>query len=283
VEQIDVYRLEVQRNNLEADRETTARQIELAVANLKYTMGYPIQQPLTVSDKLEEVKTTIVPTQEAFGAYDTRIDYSILNVQEELAKLDLKDKRAGYLPTLTGSASLGANSASTRFIDMLPPYDLGGKGISGKYDPVYNDDGSLAYSGGYRWYSNSLIGINLNVPVFDGFEKKYKIQQSRLALKKVNDSRELLKNSIDFQVAQANIATKNATARMQTQERNLALAKEVVRVTRIKYKQGVGSSLEVTNAETDLRVAQTNYYSAIYDALVAKVDADLATGRLMAN
>ena len=60
-----------------------------------------------------------------------------------------------------------------------------------------------------------------------------------------------------------------------------ALAGNVARVTKIKYEQGVGSSLEVTDAENSLRTAQTNYYSALFDAMVAKVDLDKADGKLL--
>lgn len=286
-ENIDVYRLEVQRNNLIADKENTSRQVQLAISSLKFAMGYPIQQPLTITDKLEDSQLEAAVKPDAYGVYDQRIDYSILNTQEQLAKLDLKNKRAGYLPTLTGSASLGANSAATRFIDMLPPYNMEngqkGTGLAGKYGAVTGSDGSVLYGGGYRWYANSVLGVSLNIPIYDGGSKHYQIVQSKLALQKIADSRELLKNSIDFEVDRANISAANARSRVATQERNLALAKEVVRVTRIKYQQGVGSSLEVTNAETDLRVAQTNYYAALYDALVAKVDADVATGRISAQ
>jgi outer membrane protein TolC len=170
---------------------------------------------------------------------------------------------------------------------MLPPYaTINGNeasGLSGKYSPVYNSSGARLYGGGNRWFSSSIIGVNMSVPIWDSYSKHYIIQQSKLALKKVRDNRELLKNSIDFEVERANVATQNAQARLGTQKRNLELAKEVVRVSRIKYKQGVGSSLEVTNAETDLRVSQTNYYAALYDALVAKVDADVAAGRITTN
>ncbi len=303
-EQIDVYRLEVQRNNLESDRENALRQVQLAVSALKFSMGYPIQQQLTITDQLEGAKVELATQPEAFGNYDQRLDLQILNTQEQLAQLDLKNRRAGYLPTLVGFASLGAASAATRFIDMLPPYAsftgadgrvYKASGLAGRYpdvlvrdandNPVLGPNGQpiKAYQDGYRWYANSVIGLTLNVPIFDGLSKEYQITQARLTLKKVADSRELVKNAIDFEIDRANIAGQNARVRLQTQERNLNLAKEVVRVTRIKYQQGVGSSLEVTNAEVDLRVAQTNYYAALYDALVAKVDADVATGRLTAN
>lgn len=270
-ENIDVYRLEVQRNNLLADKENTMRQIDLAISALKFAMGYPIEQPLTITDKLENAKLDASIKADGYGAYDQRIEYSILSTQEELAKLDLKNKKAGYLPTLLGSASLGALSAASQGINIF-------KEIPGKWQSSENP--ALE---GQRWYGNAVLGVQLNVPIFDGGEKHYQIQQSKLQLQKVRDSRELLKNSIDFEVDRANISAANARSRVATQERNLALAKEVVRVTRIKYQQGVGSSLEVTNAETDLRVAQTNYYAALYDALVAKVDADVATGRISAQ
>jgi outer membrane protein len=61
----------------------------------------------------------------------------------------------------------------------------------------------------------------------------------------------------------------------------MELAAKVARVTRIKYEQGVGSNLEVVDAENSLRQAQTNYYSALFDAMIAKVDLDKAYGKLL--
>ena len=274
IEAIDVSRLEVQRNNLLADRENATRQIDLGVAALKFTMSYPMGQPLTITDKLADAEI-VQPTPDAGGNYEQRIDYSILRTQEMLAQLDIKSKRSGYLPNLVAFGTLGANSASTNFGSLFD--------IPGKWETsAKKDDGSPVLSG-QRWYPSSIVGVTLNIPIFDGFEKRYQIEQSKLTLQKVRDSKELVKNQIDFEVQRANISTTNAVSRMQTQKRNLDLAREVVRVTRIKYRQGVGSSLEVTNAETDLRVAQTNYYAAVYDALVAKVDTDVATGRLTAE
>jgi outer membrane protein TolC len=81
VEQIDVMRLEVQRNNLASDRETTARSISLAMASLKFGMGYPMQQPMTITDKLENTAADIIPQPEAYGAYTQRLDYDLLQTQ----------------------------------------------------------------------------------------------------------------------------------------------------------------------------------------------------------
>ncbi|MNY68216.1 Outer membrane efflux protein [compost metagenome] len=67
---------------------------------------------------------------------------------------------------------------------------------------------------------------------------------------------------------------------VENQQRNLTLSQEILRVTRIKYEQGVGSSLEVTNAETAVKEAQNNYITALYDLLISKVDLEKAAGRI---
>ena len=67
---------------------------------------------------------------------------------------------------------------------------------------------------------------------------------------------------------------------LESRKSNMALAEEIARVSKIKFQEGVGSNLEVITAETELREAQTNYYSALYDALISKVDLDVATGTL---
>jgi outer membrane protein TolC len=90
----------------------------------------------------------------------------------------------------------------------------------------------------------------------------------------------LLRQLFDFQATSAVISMKNGLESLETQKRNLALANEVIRVTRIKYQQGVGSNIEVINAETSLKEAQTNYFAALYDVLIAKIDFDKALGKI---
>ncbi len=119
------------------------------------------------------------------------------------------------------------------------------------------------------------------MPVFDGLQKKYKYNQAKLNLEKLNNGIKQQENTIDLELIQANINLANARTNLDIQKRNLALAQEVVRVSKVKYKQGVGSNLEVTNAESDLKEAQTNYYTALYDFMVAKIDLDKAQGQLI--
>jgi outer membrane protein len=133
----------------------------------------------------------------------------------------------------------------------------------------------------FRYAPFSFFGLNLSVPVFDGLQKKYKAEQSRINMMKISNGMKQLENVIDFEVKQANINLANAFESYAIQKRNLKLAEEVVRVSKVKYRQGVGSNLEVTNAESSLKESQTNYYTALYDFIIAKIDLDKAQGQLL--
>ena len=256
-EQIDVNRLEVALNNLRSEKQKTIRLLQLARYGLKLQMGMPVGDSLILSGKLDEVNPDSL---QAFGGtveYSRRIEYSTLQTQKALTALDLKNVQAGYYPTLVAIANLGVNSAASKFSNLSN----------------FNEK--------FRYAPFSFFGLNLSVPVFDGLQKKYKAEQSRINMMKISNGMKQLENVIDFEVKQANINLANAFESYAIQKRNLKLAEEVVRVSKVKYRQGVGSNLEVTNAESSLKESQTNYYTALYDFIIAKIDLDKAQGQLL--
>ena len=89
-----------------------------------------------------------------------------------------------------------------------------------------------------------------------------------------------LRNGIGLQANKARITYINGLQSLKSQKENMGLAEEVLRVAKIKYSQGVGSSIEVTQAQTDLDSADNSYIQSLYDALVSKVDLDQAYGRI---
>ena len=119
--------------------------------------------------------------------------------------------------------------------------------------------------------------------IFTGFQRQYKIQQEKLTLQKVENGFRTLKESINLETKQASINFENAITSLTSQKENMELANKVARVTKIKYEQGVGSNIEVVDAENSLRTAQTNYYNALFDAMIAKVDIDKAYGKILTN
>ncbi|CCH56627.1 outer membrane efflux protein [Fibrisoma limi BUZ 3] len=255
VEKLDVQRLEVQANNLKAERQNVQNLIELSYALLKFQMGLGVNDEITLAEQLQDravddLRPLISP--DPTFQYSSRIEYSTLETQIKLAEQDIEVTQKGYFPTLAAFANYGYNTGRNK-IDQLVTTP---------------------------WFNFSTLGISLQVPIFDGFLKKNQIAQKRITLQKAQNSGELLRNSIDLQIRQASITLRNGLQTLQTQQRNRDLAEEIVRVTRIKYKEGVGSSIEVLNAEASLREAQTNYFASLYDFLIAKVDQDKSLGRL---
>ncbi len=253
VEKIDVQRIEVQANNLRTELENVNRLQELSYSLLKFQMGYPMEEPIKVTESLEKIESATFNTDKAGEfSYANRIEYSILQTQENLAELDLKSIKAGYLPRLVLNANYGYNAGANAFGDLVNK----------------------------PWFDNAAITVALQIPIFDGFSKKYKAVQSANNLQKVRQSYGLLKSSIDLQRSQASITMKNALESMREQKANLDLANEISRVTRVKYQQGVGSNLEVLNAESSIKESQANYFTALYNALIAKVEVEKANGTL---
>lgn len=250
-ETIDVSRLEVTYNNLLTEKQKFDNLFDLSSILLKYQMGMPITEQLKLTDKIGTFKTLAIATN-AQAQFSNRPEYGLLQAQKKLYELDLKSNRAGYLPTLAAFGNLGYNSG--------------------------NFTVSQLYS--EKWYPYSNLGLALNVPIFDGFQKVYKSQQSKLNIEKTNQSISTLENTINLQVKVAEINLKNSTQSLENQQHNIKLAEEVAKGSEYKYKMGVGANLEVVTAESALKEAQINYYNALYDVLVYKVDMDFALGNL---
>jgi outer membrane protein len=119
------------------------------------------------------------------------------------------------------------------------------------------------------------------LPIFDGFQKNAKIKQARLTLSKSQNDLNNLQQGLDLELKNATVNYSNNIASLQIQNTNKDLALEVAKTAKIKYDQGVGSNLEVITAETSLKEAQTNYFSALYDFIISKIDLQKAQGAIV--
>ena len=254
IEKIDLDRLEVQRNNLLTETQKVKNLILLSQTLLKFQMGMKLQEPIILKDKLSDVDIRPLAALQFQGVdYANRIEYSTLMVQRELSVLDMERTVKGAIPKVSFNGSLGAGHSNTRF----NPFE--------------------------RWFGSSALTLGVQIPIYDSGLRKIQLQQQKLALTKLDQSATLLKESFDLQAETASINLKNGLESLNVQQRNLDLAKEVIRVTKIKYQAGQGSNIEVVNAESALKEAQTNYFAALYDVLIAKVDLDKAMGKLLAE
>ncbi|MDQ2657877.1 MAG: TolC family protein [Bacteroidota bacterium] len=268
-EGIDVDRIQVTLNNLIAERDKFYNLQELAVHLLKFQMNYPMGQPIDVAGDIADLQVdeSLLQQYELNWDYTKRSDYALLEANRNLQQLDVRNKFSTALPSLSAFANLGYSTQSPNIGGIFRTET---KGVNDT--PEYGPD---------KWYSSTSFGLNLNIPIFSGLQRSYRLQQAKLNLMKVENSFTSLKSAIDLEIKQAAISYLNAIKSLESQRANTALAENIARVTKIKYEEGVGSNLEVIDAEAALKEAQTNYYNALYDALIAKVDLDKAYGKLM--
>jgi len=120
----------------------------------------------------------------------------------------------------------------------------------------------------------------MSVPIFDGFGKAARIQKNRVQINQIENQRTFLKESFKNELYAAKANLRNDLNLLEVQEANMQLATEVYQIARIKYKEGVGSNLEVVEADAALIQAEINYLGAIYDGLISKINLEKALGLL---
>ncbi len=249
-EKLDVDKVEVQLNNLKTQKVKAQNDIDAGISGLKFLMSMPQKDQLILTDTLseEELKQNIL---EQDYKYADRKEYQQLTLLEKLNGYNIKRYRLSKIPTLALSGNLSKNAQRQQF-DFF-------KG---------------------QYFTSSFIGLHLNVPLFDGGARNARIASAKLDLLKTQNNIEQIKQAIDNDVAQSRIRMKSAVITMDDQKRNIELAEKVYNTTKLKYEQGLGSNQEIYTAQTELQVAQNNYYSSLYDAVNAKIDYLRAAGKL---
>jgi len=251
VEKLDVDRLVVQLTNLRTEETKLQNLSEVGLAALKYSMGMPMRTELTLTDTLSTAEIKSAVAVEKFD-YSQRIEYQLLESQKKAYEYDLKRYKYNALPTLSLFGTGGISRASD----------------------VFN------YFDKQTWYGYVGYGVNLSFNIFTGLQRRRKVDQAFLQVKKTEVSIEDAKLGIDLEQTQSASNLRNNIVALEAQESNMQLAQEVYNTTQIKYREGVGSSLEMTTAENDLLTAQNNYFTALYNASVSKIDYLKAYGKL---
>ena len=238
-------------NNIKTEKLKVENTLAAGNSGLKFLMNMPQKDELVLTDTLseEQLKDNILDAQ---YDYNGRAEMQVLNLAVKLGGYNVKRYQLSKIPTVAafGSYSKNAQRSSFNFFN---------KG---------------------DWFTTSLVGVKVAVPIFDGFKRKGQIMQAKYELQKTKNSVDQMKQSIDHDVTTARTNMTSALLTMDNQKRNIDLAEAVYNTTKKKFEQGLGNNQEIYNAQAELKVAQTNYYSSLYDAINAKIDYLRAIGKL---
>jgi len=250
-EQLDVDRLEFSLSNIDAQIVQLEAGKILAYKNLKLQMGLSVDEEIELSEsEINIAETQVVQTQ---AEISNRVEYRMLEQAIVLDKMNIKRYKVGYIPSLGFSFQHQQNSfASAAEFEGL----------------------------GDVWNPGTFYVLNLSIPIFDGFNKKAKIQKAKIQLEKDENLQKELENALKLQKEQALLNYQTQVANFDTRKKNTELATRIYDQTNKKYQEGLGSSFELIQAESDKTMADIEYSNALYQLIVSKIELHKALGLL---
>jgi len=251
IQPIDYSRTEVNYNSTQSQLNLAENDLNLALNRLKYQMGYPLEQELTLSDStlLTQLPAVEPTTFDPNGL--TALQQGETNLA--LQRLQYQRIKAGYLPTLSLVANYGVVNLGAQQLDQL-------------FD---------------RFAGFGSVGIRLNVPLFDGRQRDAQLKQQRLTVLSGEERQRLTASSFRLQFNNAQSQMQRTRTNVQNGDRNVRLAQEVYNVTTLQYRQGVKSLADLVNAETSYRQAQSDYINSLISFYQARLSLEQSKGTLL--
>ncbi len=247
----DYKRATIALNNAKAQHKQSSDLIIAKLTYLKQLMGLADTTDLKLQyDTSYMEKDAMVDTAIAVQ-YENRIEYRLLQTQQKLQQASIKYYKSSYVPTVSAFGN----------------YNLG----------YLNNDFLKTYNQGF---TNSNIGIQLAMPIFQGNKRIIQLRQAELQSKRVDWDMALLKSRVNTQYAQSIAVYKGNLSNYQALKENVILADDVYKTLNLQYKSGIRTYLDVIIAESDLRTTQLNFYNALFQLLQSKLDVQKALGTI---
>jgi len=231
------------------------RQVALTRRLLKFQLGIDLKDTIVLTENLEQ----IIATQD-FNSYiisdfsvQSNIDYNMMQTQENLARLDMRRSQSKCLPTVSAF------------------YSYSEKAMRDEFDFSNTDDNP--------WFPTSLFGINVSVPIFGSGQRYAQIQQKKISLYQVQNSKLNIEQALTVQYSEAKNKYINAYETNLNDKENIRLAESIYNDTQIKYKNGTASSMELTQAQNQYLNAQAQYFNSLMNLLKEKSNLDKLTNQ----
>jgi outer membrane protein len=257
VESLDVDRLNLTLSNLYIQQEKLQNAIIITKNVLKIHLALPMEANIELTDNLEQLESSLNIADIQNNAFDAknRIEHQILDQSVSLGLLDKKRYQASALPSLVGFYQYQRSTLRSEFNFFQSNL------------PENN-----------QWVPSSMYGMSLRVPIFAGGMTRSKISETNIKIEKAKNELANFDRYAEFEYLNAKNGYAVNVKQAENQKSNLALAQRIYDKATLKYKEGVGSTLEMMQAETELRTANNNYMNAIYDLVLSKIEFQHATG-----
>jgi outer membrane protein TolC len=241
-EATDVDQMVSNLNMVQNERSSLERTNELNYNLLRFQLGVSAETRITLTQTLESLEKELDIEAEISQVFDhtQNVDYKLVEGQEMMSALNLKSQKASVLPTLAGFYNYGTNGMGDEISDL-------------------------------QWFDNSMAGLQISVPIFAGGQRTASINKAQIYLEKAKTTKEMVTDQLLLQEKQLRYNLVNANLQYLSQKENVEVSKRVYASTENKFRQGMASSLELTQANTLFLQAENNYLSALLNLLQTRV------------
>jgi len=250
IKKVDLDRIVVNKLNVQTAIDRLQVMYDQQLNMQRYFMGLDLNQPLVFSDTI----LTGGVTPSAAIDFADHIDIRMIEKQKELATANIRFDQSGYVPSLTLIGSVNYLNQSNSFY-------LFGKSTD--------------------WFNTSLVGLRLNVPVFNGLQKRNRVNQSKIDLDQLKVTEDNTRRILSVTSKDAANRMENAINDELRQRENMKLAERVYAISQEQYQKGVISLTDLLNAESGLSDAQTNHSLALVQMKIAELEYLKANGTLL--
>jgi outer membrane protein TolC len=264
---------EVEVSNLRTELIQATNDANLALDQLKVTLGLSVDTPIQLDGALETDPQDLfvnTSTQEAISrAVEQRPDLQRAALAIELREIEQETIEAQYYPTLEAVATF---SYSGRVPDNREQI------LTDATDPFFYDTFQRGFFDDSYWNPTLTAGLRMSWNVFNGFATTARMEQQDVAISRARLQRDQLRQSIELEVSSAVRRLETARRRIQSQRQTVQNAETNYQFTERRLAEGVSSPLELREASDQLDRSRLNYLQAVYDYLVARSDLETAVG-----
>jgi outer membrane protein TolC len=245
IEEENVEQLKITLSSVNSNLNYVTRLKEIGLKMLKVNLGIDIDDTLTLTDKLELLAKNNLDLALKNGEFDPKgnINYIISQNFVDQRNLEMKLQKSKALPTLAAGVNFGYNSFGNTF---------------------------SFFNSNQRYFNYSNLGVSLNVPLFSSFARSARTQQAKIALEKakndLTDAEQKLK--LGYQNAKSNY--EYSVEQYNSSKENLKLAERIEKKQQIKFKEGLSSSFDFTEAQRQLYSSQQSYLQTMVDIINKK-------------
>lgn len=239
IEQTEAKKLSIMVSAVDNAIKSTERQVELGYNLLRLQLGLESDQVIKLTSNLDEIaQQYIIQTisDDQFNIQNN-LDYKLVSMQGEIAKKSIELKKASYLPSVVAFYSYTEKL-------LKPLFDFSPKNV---------------------------VGLNLNIPIISGGQRLSQLNQAKIDYNISENTRDLLTQQLTLQERQLRYNYNNLLEQYLTQKTNVEIATEVLDKMKLKFQQGVVSSLELTSSNNDYLTSESNYTSIMLQLLNAEL------------